>query len=78
MRCIEIAEALGSGDRGSAIDLNDTHNVPILKSGCAHAVSYAFNSAVNGCSCFEPTEKRSAMKGLKSGEEVCGKGFLSR
>ena len=38
MRSIEIAEALENGAKGSAIDLNNGHNVPILKSDCANAV----------------------------------------
>jgi hypothetical protein len=59
MRCIEITEALENGAKGSAIDLNSIHNLTILKNDCSNAVSYA----VNGCSRFEPTEKRSAMEG---------------
>jgi hypothetical protein len=51
MRSIEIAEALENGAKGSAIDLNNAHNVPILKSDCVNAVSYAVNFAVNGCLC---------------------------
>ena len=65
MRCIEITEARENGAKGSAIDLNNVHNVAILKSDRSIAVRYA----VNGYSCFEPTEKRSTMKGLMRGEE---------
>jgi hypothetical protein len=63
MRCIEITEARENGAKGSAIDLNNVHNVAILKSDRSIAVRYA----VNGGSCFEPTEKRSTMKGLMRG-----------
>jgi hypothetical protein len=65
MRCIEIAEALENGAKGSAINLNNAHNVPILKSDCANAVSYAVNCVIDECSCNDGKSLRQGKKGAQ-------------
>ena len=67
MRCIEIAEALENGAKGSAIDLNNAHYVPLLKSDCGNAVSYAVNFVIDGCTCNDGKSLRQGKRELSEG-----------